>query len=198
MSYTRTVDPTVEPVTLAEAKAHLNVTDSTDDTLIGALIQAAREHAEIFTARAFVAQTWKLLMDDFPEWELRLSKPPLISVVSVKYYDTDNTQQTLVEGVDFTVDKNSEPGWIVPGSSGWPGVYSDGINGVEVVYTAGYEDSGASPTVLADKVPQSIKQAILLQVGHLYEHREAVSDFQVHDVPMAYKSLLHVYRMLNL
>lgn len=127
MSYTRTIDPIVEPVTLAEAKDHLNVTNigspattSPDDTLITALIQAAREHAEIYTNRSFVSQTWKLLMDDFPSWELRLSKPPLISVTSIKYYDTDNVQQTLVANTDYTVDIFSEPGWVVPSSSGWP------------------------------------------------------------------------------
>jgi len=198
MSYTRTVDPTVEPVTLAEAKAHLNVTVSTDDTLIGALIQAAREHTETFTNRALVSQTWKLLMDDFPEWELRISKPPLISITSIKYYDINNSQQTLVENTDFTKDKFSQPGWVVPGIDGWPSVYSDGINAVEIIFVAGYEDSSASPVDLADKIPQAIKTAILLLVGHLYEHRESVSDFQVHTVPMGYEALLYSYRILNL
>lgn len=198
MSYTRTIDPTVEPVTLAEAKAHLNITGTDDDTLISGLIKAAREHAEIYTNQAFVSQTWLHVMDDFPAWEMRLSHPPLISVTSIKYYDADNVQQTLAEGTDYTLDTYSKPGWVVPGTSGWPTVYSDGINAVEVTYVAGYADSASSPTDLADNVPQSVKLAILLHVGHMYEHRESHSDFPVNTVPMAYEALLFPYRYLNL
>lgn len=197
MSYRRTIDPTVEPVTLAVAKAHLNVTDTNDDTMISAMISAAREHVEHFTGRSLVAQTWLIITDDFPSWEIRVSKPRLISVTSLKYYDTDNVQQTLVENTDFTIDKYSEPSWIVPSSSGWPTVYSDGINAVELTVVQGYEDSGASPQDLADNVPSAIKQAILLHVGHMYEHRESASDFPVSMVPMAWSSLVQPYKLIG-
>lgn len=196
--YRRTVEPAAEPVTLAEAKSHLNITHSNDDTFIGTLIAAARDHAEQFTRRALVQQTWRLNMDDFPNFELRLDKPPVISVTSVKYYDIDNVQQTLVEGTDYTVDTYSEPGWLWPAVTGWPTVYPDGINGVEIIFVAGYSNSGASPLNYADRVPESIKAGILLHVGHLYEHRESVGDFQVFDVPMGYKSLMYPYRLLHI
>lgn len=198
MSYTRTVDPTVEPVTLVEAKSQLRITASDDDALINRLITTARDRAEVYTNRALVSQSWKLLMDDFPSDEMRISKPPLISITSIKYFDINNTQQTLVENTDFTVDEFNEPAWVLPSSSGWPTVYSDGINGVEVIFVAGYQDSLSSPLDLADKVPASIKHAVLMDVAHLYENAESSSSFNVRSVPMGYESLLFPYRLLNL
>ena len=57
--------PALEPVTLAEAKRHANVVASDDDTLITALIVAARELVEQDTSRALINQTWELELDDW-------------------------------------------------------------------------------------------------------------------------------------
>jgi uncharacterized phiE125 gp8 family phage protein len=65
--------PTVEPVSVQEAKLHLRlITDITDisntaeDNLIGVLISAAREYAENVCRRAFVTQSYLLTLDAFP------------------------------------------------------------------------------------------------------------------------------------
>lgn len=60
--------PAIEPVSLAEAKLHLRVetTMTDDDTLIQALIVAARTTGEQITRRAFISQSWKMVMDQFP------------------------------------------------------------------------------------------------------------------------------------
>ena len=51
-SLTRQTPPAVEPVTVAEAKAHLRVDISDDDTYIGTLITAAREWCEEYLDRS--------------------------------------------------------------------------------------------------------------------------------------------------
>ena len=59
--------PASEPVTLAEAKAHLRVTHGEEDALIGALITSARRVAEAKTGLCFIAQGWTVFRDSWPE-----------------------------------------------------------------------------------------------------------------------------------
>ena len=54
MSLTLVSPPAAEPVTLAEAKSHLKLDTSDEDTLIASLITAARARAEWHTGRALV------------------------------------------------------------------------------------------------------------------------------------------------
>src|SRR5512139_1421702 len=75
--------PTSEPVTLAEAKLQCRVDISTDDTLIGNLITAAREWCEAHDWRVYMPQTWELYLDDWPTLStVEIPKPPLQSITS--------------------------------------------------------------------------------------------------------------------
>jgi len=110
-------------------------------------------------------------------------------VNSLKYFDTDGVEQTLTEGTDFLVDNESEPGRITPApDTGWPATQNR-PNAVSVEFVAGFGD--------ASKVPQGIKQAILLMVGHWYENREAVTmqGNNAGELPMAVDSLLMMHRI---
>jgi len=163
MALRRLTDAATEPLTTAEAKTHLRVTAATDDTYIDTLVKAARYIAENELRRSLITQTWVRTLDEFPD-AIELHYPPIVSVTSVKYYDTAGAQQTLAAS-QYSLDYQSEPGWIVPAHDVvWPDTL-DAINAVEVIYTAGYGT--------AADVPQTIKAWILLQVGHLYENREA-------------------------
>jgi hypothetical protein len=66
MAIVCTVQPTQEPITLQEAKDHLRVTGTDEDSLITSLIVSARLYAEMLTRRVFVTQTWKMVIDQFP------------------------------------------------------------------------------------------------------------------------------------
>lgn len=164
MSLRLITPPATEPVTLAEAKAHLRVTESAEDALITAMITAARERCEHVLCRALIHQTWELTLDAFPE-AIRLDYPPLSSVTSVQYVDPDGNLQNW-SSLEYYVDKAAEPGYVVPGyGSEWPAI-RDQANAVIVRYVAGY---GAA----ASAVPQAIRNWLLLAVGTLYETREA-------------------------
>ncbi len=163
MTLRRTTDAVTEPVLLAEAKAHLRVTVTDDDDYISALLVAARQMAETELRRALMTQTWTKTLDQFPD-AIRLDYPPIQSVTSVKYFDTAGVQQTM-DPADYEVDIQSEPGYIVPAyGTCWPETLCT-INAVEVVYVAGWTSE--------DDVPQSIKNWMLLHIGHFYENREA-------------------------
>jgi hypothetical protein len=60
--------PSVEPVSLAEARSYLRVDAdvTSEDALITDLIAAARQDAEKITWRALVMQTWRATLDRFP------------------------------------------------------------------------------------------------------------------------------------
>lgn len=159
--------PASEPITLAEAKAHLRVTDTDEDDLISAYIVSAREVCEQQLGRALVTQTWEKVLDAFPANEIVLPWPPLLAITSVKYIDTAGTEQTL-GAATYALDTYSEPGWLLlADGEEWPET-RDVANAVKIRYTAGYGAAAA--------VPQSIKAWIKLYVGALYENREASSE----------------------
>ncbi len=171
MALNITTEPTTEPLTTQEVKSHVRQDISDDDDYIDALITAARKSAETFTNRQFITATYTLNLDRFPRGKngtvIKLSRPPIVSVSSVKYFDVDGTQQTLVADTDYQVDVLSEPGRLAPAPSMfWPSVQAERLNPIEIIYIAGYGAAGA--------VPQGIKQALLLLVAHWYERRETV------------------------
>jgi uncharacterized phiE125 gp8 family phage protein len=128
--------PLADPVTLADAKAHLYVSHADDDDIIKAYVAAAREDAEHRLGRALVRQTWELVLDGF-EPVVILPNPPLIGVVSIKYLDTAGVEQTL-DAADYYVDSAADPGEVVPASGlSWPSTLAQ-RNSVRIRYLAGY------------------------------------------------------------
>lgn len=182
--------PAAEPLTLAEAKLHLRVDDNADDALIGALITTARQHAEHDTRRALVTQTWKLVLDAFPEAKVTLDHAPVSAVVSVTYTDPDGVLRTLApEG--YTLDAITEPCRLVPSyGNRWPATRAQ-VNAVAITYTSGY---GAP-----EAVPESIKRWMLLRIGALYENREEVlTGRAITLAPLPFvDALLAPYRLLE-
>lgn len=160
--------PVSEPVTTAEAKLHLRVDVSDEDTLIASLITAARLWCEQQCGRSFFTQTWRLTLDDWPtDGLIRLPRPPVKSITSVKYYDGSGIQQTLVAGTDYQSDLDAAPARVAPApNKSWPAVQAGRLSPIEIVYVAGETTTGA--------IDQRVKQAILLLVGHWYKNREAV------------------------
>ena len=185
--------PATEPVTSSEAKSHLRVDTTADDTLIGTLITAARQHVENHLRRALITQTWELVMDAFPAGDvIRLPRPPLVSVTSIKYTDVAGSESTFSSAA-YVVDTDSTKGRVVLKSGeSWPSDTLAAANGVRVRYVAGYGSAAA--------VPNPIRQAILLLIGTLYENRESVLVAQgvtVAQLPFGVEALLMPYRIFG-
>ena len=188
-SLRRTTEPAALAVSRTTAKAHLRVTHSGEDSLIDLYIGAAVRHVEDYTGRALVTQSWTMKLAGFCG-DIILPRPPLASLTSFTYLDTDGASQAVSASL-YTTDTASEPGAIrLNPDSDWPDT-DDGENTVTVVYSCGY---GASET----SVPEAIRQAILLMVGHSYENREAVSvGGAVSVFPLAVDALLAPYRLVQ-
>ena len=176
--------PTVEPVSVAEAKAHLKVDISDDDALIGALITAAREECEHLTDRAIAEQTLELSLDAFPAAGIKLPRPPVSAITSVEYIDIDGAPQAL-SGPDYYFDDAQEPCWILPAyGESWPSTRDD-ANAVIVTYEAGYANC-----------PEALRAWILLRVGTLYTTRMADSDKPVMPSPFVDR-IIDRYRVMG-
>jgi uncharacterized phiE125 gp8 family phage protein len=197
--------PASEPISLAEAKTHLRVIDSDQDSLISALITAARMNCENWTGRAFVDQEWELVLDGFPstsllttgttdvKYAIRIPKPRLIEVTQFAYDDAAGDEQ-IMNVSDYYVDSVSEPGWVVPnGTSSWPSTI-DAINSVRIRFRAGYLSTDSPPV---DDVPDDVKAAIKLTLGSLFEHRESqVVGTIASALPIGVEALLRPHRVL--
>lgn len=192
MSLTIKTAPAVDPVSVEDAKTHLRIDHSADDSYIGSLITAALQYVErAETNRALITQTWNYYLEAFPGGDvLELPLPPLQSVTGV-YYTPDGDSEATFSSANYTVDTDSEPGRVVLNSNAsWPGDELEEVNGVRVEFVAGYGDS-------ATDVPEPLRQAIRLIVAELYENREDVvigAGNSVVPVPYSSKMLLQNYR----
>ena len=183
--------PAEAPVSLGEAKAHLNVDHDDDDTLITSLVGAAVAHLDGHAGvlgRCLVNQQWR---QDYRDWHWFHRLPfPDVSAVTVKYQDADNQEQTVSSALYELIE--DARGALVSFRDVFtkPGLYDDMIAPVNITLTAGF---GA-----ADDVPQALKQAILLLVGHWYENREAVNIGNITtELPMAVNALISPFRRVS-
>ena len=155
--------PAEEPVSLVEAKAFLKVDDAAEDGLITTLIGAARLHVEGVTGRALLAQSWRVVLDDWPgDRQVKLPVTPFMPVTKITAYDVAGA------GHDIPLAQFlREPDrLLLPVTvSGMPVLRER--QGIEVDYVAGF---GTEP----DDVPADILQALLALVGYWHEHRDAV------------------------
>lgn len=166
-SLKRLTAPAVEPITLAEAKAHCRVDHSTDDSLIQGYITAAREWVEDYVDRSLVTQRLVMKLDAFPH-EIELPRPPMIAsgtatAVTVTYVTGEAGGTATLSTSSYRVDRDATPGVIRTNYAGsWPSHLID-QNSVTVTWWAGYGDPAS--------VPQRVKNAMLMCVHELYEKR---------------------------
>lgn len=213
MSLTLVTPPIGLPVSLAMVKdqLRLNDDDTTEDALLMGLIRSATETTEAFTGRALISRTLRLTLDAVPdtafepgfrigvrseprERAIELLRPPLISVSSIVTYDDTDTAITFAAS-NYFVDAAREPGRVVLRNGAmWPANADRTANAIEITYTAGYG------TRIGD-VPEPIRQAILMLIAQLYEHRgEEVADDAMapRQLPLGARMLLGPFRVARL
>lgn len=195
MSITLVTAPTQEPVSLAEAKDHLRETASEQDGLIAGYILAARGYVETYLRRSLLTQTWDFKADAWAydkcldQHLIVLPRPPVQSVTSVTYVDTDGVSQTLATDQYRLVQLDTGEAAITPAYGiTWP-TLRDQLSSVTVRFVAGY---GSGP----GSIPEAVRQAMLMLIGYWYGSRETVNVGNiVNEMPLATEALLFPHRV---
>jgi uncharacterized phiE125 gp8 family phage protein len=187
MSLILTTPPSVEPVSLAEAKVHLRVTHVDDDVFISTQIVSARRRLEVYTGLRLITQGVSQFMDYWPRGGLVELDVNPVSVVSdvIVYGDTDTP--ATIDPAHYFLDATSNPPRVVFRQGRNPSPPGRRAKGIEVRFTAGFG--------LAAAVPVDLKQAVLLLVADGYAHR---GDESVRVTPPAVLELINAYRVMRL
>lgn len=179
---TEVTAPTVEPISLTTAKAHLKIDGTDEDTLITAMIKAARQWLEKEYQISLVQRTYRADVEGFADI-YHLPRPPFNSLTSVKYY-TDDSPQVLT-----TLDSNyyrADPGrseiYIESSVTTIPNV-ANRRDAVQITWVAGVDPDSSSPLDYTANVDGAIKAALLLQISELYERRSVNSEMRLQKTP---------------
>lgn len=181
--------PAAEPLSTADAKTQLRVDTSADDSFIDVLVQVARERVELEARRALITQTLKLTLDRWPAHGVfELPRPPLQSVTSLDYIDSDGNS-TAWGSSNYIVDTTANQ-LVVKSNVSYPSVTLQRRAGISITYVAGYGNAETD-------VPERYIHAVRLLIGHYYENRESVVIGQgvvSLQLPDAVKNLIQIDR----
>jgi uncharacterized phiE125 gp8 family phage protein len=154
-------------VSVEDAMLSLKVDQAELEPVVRVWLRGVIRHAESIMQRSIVHQTWLDTSDGFPMKDdgcagaIKLRYPPVVEVLSVKYYDQDNVLRTLHPD-DYEVDSVSEPGWVVPApGKAWPATFSR-INAVQVEFKCGYGPDATS-------TPDEIRLYILAKLVEQFD-----------------------------
>lgn len=197
MTWAVTTPPSEEPISLADAKTHLRVRSTAEDTLIEIWIATARAHIEDVCERALMPQQWTLTRDAFP----RLSacgdylSPLVLGALARRPLAGRTSGETLAHPLAIEL-----PGGVVTGVTSFE--YEDVSGDTQTLTEGTYEFSKNKRRALvlptlgsvwpdtfdgpdcvritynvgyddAASVPAPIRAALLLMLGDLYENRKA-------------------------
>lgn len=189
--YKLQTDNTNLALSTAEVNEHLKTsfTDVTTEVLISAMIKAVEQFGEGYTKRTFLNKTFRLFLDCWPSIYVELDRSPLVSITSVKYYDTDGVLQTVDAGDYYKTFSHAYSRLVWNDSFVAPTLRSR-MQQIEIDFVAGYGATSAD-------LPQALKLAMLNHLALLWENRGDCDTATLKgDVSFFYKNLPNTSRIL--
>lgn len=172
MQYSTTIPAHDNPISLVEAKLHLRVDHATDDELIKALISSATSWCEAYEGRAYMVRTSQIKLDAFCDL-MKLKLPPIQSISSITYIDTDGTTQTLSSSVYSLYNSGNYGHVTLAYNQTWPSTRD-----VEEAVTITYINGFATTFTAADTDIVTLKNAIFAE-GDLVRIQSDANDLPV-------------------
>lgn len=165
------------PISVADLKTHMRISHSADDDYITDLAWMAYAWIEREADITISQTSYSLMMGDF-EPVVYLPKPPLTSLNSVSYYDTDGTSHTLSQNTDFyLVNSTRQAAYLAPVDR-WPSVY-DRPDAITIAFTCE-----------SDPVPYQVLHLMRLLVANAYEFREGEITLRTEQIKLGVDRLL--------
>lgn len=184
----QTQPPALEPVSLAEAKAHLRITHTDDDQTISTLITTARAAVEAECQCRMIAQGWSVFLDRWPPCRsVALPVWPVLSITDVITYGEMDTPATI-DPAHYVLDQVSRPARLAFRQGRTPPAPGRAVNGIEIRLTAGFGTQ-------AQNMPAPLRQVVLVTLAQLYAQR---GDDAAPVVPEAARQLLAPFRNVRL
>ncbi len=181
--------PLAEPVSLAETKLYLKIDVPDEDDLVRTLISAARLLIEAASGRLLIHQTWRLVLDHWPQHgEIRLPLAPVAQVVAARVFDAAGIPQALAPTALELVAGTDPPLMVMATPVPPPGRPRAGI---EIDLLAGFGPAAVS-------VPHALRQAILMLVARWFELRGDVASRGDARLPADVLALLAPFRRARL
>jgi uncharacterized phiE125 gp8 family phage protein len=202
-------EPVTEPISVDDAALHCRIDgygsplDYPERTWIESSIVAARELVEGLSELSIAPQVLELGISRFPvgcgygsgdqsNSGISLRAAPVLGIESVVYTDSDGADQTM-DPAGYILDNYSQPAVLYPAQgASWP-TAGNVPNAVRIRFAAGYSLPSDSPQDAP--LPKSLRHAMLLVLGHLYENRENTAAANIQEIAMGVRSLVERYRI---
>ncbi|MCU0817897.1 MAG: head-tail connector protein [Beijerinckiaceae bacterium] len=179
--------PQLEPVSLAEAKGWLRVEGSDEDSLIQALIIAARLMVESEIGLVLLAQNWRIVGDSWPACEtIPVPIGRVLAVTGGRVFAANGSPQAIPAG-DFEIIKGVERDAIRPNTRPAPGRLRAGI---EIDLRLGFGE-------FANQVPDPLRLAMRQLIAFWYDNRGDATIVE-RGLPAPVRALLKPFRRLRL
>lgn len=177
----KVINPPAQVIDTATLRSHVRIADTSEDALLVIYLQAAVAFAQHYTQRSFGEQTLELALDAFPSGAIELPQGPVSAITTIKYIDTAGVEQTLSNTL-YVLDNYGLQCWAVQkADTEWPDTQAS-ANAVKVRYTAG-------------DLPDAVRSALLLLVGHLFENRENSAPLSLQSLPVGAEALLNTVKI---
>jgi uncharacterized phiE125 gp8 family phage protein len=205
------------PITVAELAAWLKMTNvaqiAAETATLQMIIAAATQEVENYTKRELYLKTFKTYRDVFgdngespayvgyPAYYYQpapnntnpicIRKSPFSAVTSIKYFDSNDVEQTI-NPTDYYVVFKESYSLIFPTTS-WP-INIQRQQSISIEFTAGYSEDNAQGITL----PPSLKTALLAFASALYEDKgDCSSGCTCSSAPAIARAVFNQYRILD-
>lgn len=178
--------------TLVQVKEYLQISGSTHDANLTALVARAERAVKSFTRRELEAPGSDVTEDHDGKLDdtVFLNEFPIVSVTSI-HDDSERAfgSETLIDPSDYAIA--SEEGYVELIS----GVFSQGVQNVRVKYKGGY---------VSGSIPEDLTMAVVYLAAHWFEERKNIAlegralkdggtTKHLHDFPQQVKDMLAPY-----